>query len=237
MKSAPLCRPSAVRVMAWMLPLLWLLPLSSARAQRETFEASEYHREAAITSELSKAPSRTLDRKGAAADGKPMTVKATDIAVSFGNVYFKLDSTEFRDKASADQVGEMAGALKSGKLRTRTFLVEGHTCDLGEAGYNLKLSAQRADAIRHRLVIAGVAAERLRAIGFGESEQIATPGPRADATTSENIRSGNRRVVLRLLPETMADPAADKARKPATAAKPAPAPPAPTGIPPRGAKK
>ena len=58
-------------------------------------------------------------------------------------------------------------------------------------------------------------------MGFGESEQIATPGPRADAATAEKIRSANRRVVLRLLPETPAAPA--KPAPPAAAVKPAPA--------------
>jgi len=226
MKTAASRRSAAVRIMCWMLPVLSILHAPSALAQRETFDASEYRKEAAISAELSRMPSKTMPRRGASPDGKPLTVTATDIAVSFGNVYFKFDSTELRDKASADQVMEMAAALKSGKLKHRRFLIEGHTCDLGEAGYNLKLSARRAAAIRQKVVAAGVAPERLSVIGFGESEQIATPGPRADAAAAEKIRSGNRRVVLRLLPEAAITPATEKPKKPAASTpKPSPRPP------------
>ncbi len=107
----------------------------------------------------------------------------------------------------------MAAALKKGRLQSRRFLIEGHTCDLGEAGYNLRLSARRADAIRLRLIAAGVAPGRLAVMGLGESEQIATPGPRADAVTAEGIRSANRRVVLRLLPDRETPPLPPKSKK------------------------
>ena len=182
------------------LAILALLPFTVAQAQRETFEVSEYRKEADISAALAKEPTAAVARKGANAAGELVTVAATNVAESFENIYFKLDSTELRDKASADQVKEIAEALKSAKIRNRRFLIEGHTCDLGEAAYNLKLSAQRAQTIRQALIANGVAAGRLEIIGFGETEQIATPGPRADAATAEKLRTQNRRVVLRLLP-------------------------------------
>ena len=52
--------------------------------------------------------------------------------MSFDNIFFKFDSTELRDDASRLQVEEIATTLKSPKLAGTRFLIEGHTCDLGE---------------------------------------------------------------------------------------------------------
>ena len=67
---------------------------------------------------------------------------------------------------------EIAAAMKSPKLKGTRFLIEGHTCDLGEDDYNLQLSAQRAETIRKLLVRKGVAADRLAVLGFGETELV-----------------------------------------------------------------
>jgi len=67
--------------------------------------------------------------------------------------------------------------------------VEGHTDDLGDETTNLTLSQARADAVVEYLVAGGVAADRLIAIGFGESTPI------ADNATEEG-RTANRRIVF-----------------------------------------
>ena len=67
--------------------------------------------------------------------------------------------------------------------------VEGHTDDWGEEATNLTLSQARADAVVAYLVAAGVAEDKLIAIGFGESDPI------ADNTTEEG-RAANRRIVF-----------------------------------------
>jgi OmpA-OmpF porin, OOP family len=71
-----------------------------------------------------------------------------------------------------------------------TGVVEGHTDDQGADAANLSLSQRRADAVRTYLVDKGVAASRLTAKGFGETQPV------ADNTTREG-RAQNRRVVLR----------------------------------------
>jgi outer membrane protein OmpA-like peptidoglycan-associated protein len=70
-----------------------------------------------------------------------------------------------------------------------TLAIEGHTDDIGGAAYNLALSEKRARAVLAHLVQAGIAAERLSALGKG----LATPV--AD-NTSELGRARNRRVEL-----------------------------------------
>ena len=67
--------------------------------------------------------------------------------------------------------------------------VAGHTDSKGSDKYNMKLSKQRADAVRNFLITKGVSADRLTAKGYGESQPV------ADNATEEG-RFKNRRVEL-----------------------------------------
>jgi len=75
-----------------------------------------------------------------------------------------------------------------------TVDILGHTDNVGEAGFNQQLSAQRADAVRIVLINDGVAAGRLRAFGRGENE------PKATNLTEEG-RQENRRVEIVIRPK------------------------------------
>jgi len=104
-------------------------------------------------------------------------------------LHFKLNSTEFADAAKgARQVATIAAAMKS-LPETTCFLLEGHTCDLGENAHNQKLSESRALAVRTLLARYDVAPTRLLAAGFGESQCEAH-------NDSEEHRAQNRRVVI-----------------------------------------
>ncbi|MDZ7593680.1 MAG: OmpA family protein [Thiobacillus sp.] len=67
--------------------------------------------------------------------------------------------------------------------------VAGHTDSMGSDAYNMRLSQQRAEAVRNFLISRGVAADRLTAKGYGESQPV------ADNATEEG-RFKNRRVEL-----------------------------------------
>ncbi len=55
-----------------------------------------------------------------------------------------------------------------------TIVVEGHTDSRGSDAYNQVLSEKRAQAVRTALVEMGVAAERIEAVGYGESRPISS---------------------------------------------------------------
>ena len=78
--------------------------------------------------------------------------------------------------------------------RNPTIRVEvaGHTDSDGAAEYNESLSQRRAETVRDFLISQGVAADRLTALGYGESAPIADNGTAAG-------KAQNRRVVLRVL--------------------------------------
>ncbi|MDO9387574.1 MAG: OmpA family protein [Thiobacillus sp.] len=67
--------------------------------------------------------------------------------------------------------------------------VAGHTDSMGSDAYNMKLSRQRAAAVRNFLISRGVAADRLTAKGYGESQPVAD-------NATEDGRFKNRRVEL-----------------------------------------
>lgn len=181
------------------LVLVFCCVWDEANAQRETFESSEVRRADAVLHEFSNVGrgGELRQRQGVSAWGNKETVRASVSAVSFDNIYFKLDSTELSDHASTLQLKEIASALKSRDLSGVAFLIEGHTCDIGEEGYNLKLSARRAEAVKAWLVKQGIASERLAVLGFGEEEPAVKLEGKESAAQQERKRAKNRRVVFR----------------------------------------
>jgi OOP family OmpA-OmpF porin len=105
-------------------------------------------------------------------------------------VNFDFDSAEVRPDSAPilDQAVESLGANVE-----VIVLVEGHTDALGTDEYNQALSVRRAESVFRYLVNRGVAPERLRIEGFGESRPVAS-------NDTEPGRAQNRRVELRVMP-------------------------------------
>jgi outer membrane protein OmpA-like peptidoglycan-associated protein len=71
--------------------------------------------------------------------------------------------------------------------------IAGHTDNVGGDAFNMQLSQQRANSVRTYLASAGVAPQRMQAIGYGESRPVADNG-------SDYGRAQNRRVEVTLSP-------------------------------------
>lgn len=69
----------------------------------------------------------------------------------------------------------------------------GHTDDVGDEGYNQGLSFRRADSVSNILLNNGVAYQRVRSYGRGETTPVASNG-------DENGRAQNRRVEIVITP-------------------------------------
>lgn len=78
------------------------------------------------------------------------------------------------------------------KYRNYNVVIEGHTDDIGDEEYNLRLSEKRAMTVKQYLVKQGVDASRLKYVGMGESM------PFYPNTNDENRRR-NRRVEFLLV--------------------------------------
>lgn len=126
---------------------------------------------------------------------KGLTVEVQKVAVKvdadtqerFQNIHFELGSAHLRDQASLRQLEEIAKAMQM--VGAEKFLIEGHTCDLGEEADNKQLSHRRAQAVIAELARLGVPAERLQPLGFGEEKPL-TPNH------DEIERQVNRRVEI-----------------------------------------
>jgi OOP family OmpA-OmpF porin len=102
-------------------------------------------------------------------------------------VQFDFNSARIRPD-SFRAVGLMADALYHPYLQGYRFLIVGHTDAKGNREYNLKLSQQRADAIREALINPfGISPSRIEAVGLGEEQLLNRTNPEA---------AENRRVQL-----------------------------------------
>jgi outer membrane protein OmpA-like peptidoglycan-associated protein len=84
-------------------------------------------------------------------------------------VNFAYNSAELTSDAriTLDRLGY---ALIDDRLKSFTFMIEGHTDAKGNADYNQKLSERRAEAVRQYLVAQfAIDQSRLRALGFGKA--------------------------------------------------------------------
>lgn len=105
---------------------------------------------------------------------------------TFEDVHFDFDRYTLR--AEAQRVLEQAlAAMKENP--TLRLTVEGHTCSIGTAEYNLALGERRSNAVRDYLVQNGIAANRLTSVSFGEER------PKHD-NSREETRRLNRRAAL-----------------------------------------
>lgn len=104
-----------------------------------------------------------------------------------GGVLFVTGKSELLP-AARDQLQTVAKALID-QGDSRAIVIEGHTDSRGDEGTNMTLSQQRAEAVRSFLITSGVPAERITAVGRGES------APVASNDTAEG-RANNRRVEL-----------------------------------------
>lgn len=112
--------------------------------------------------------------------------RGTVITLS-GAVLFKTGESDLLPIAER-RLDAVAEALKDQEDGT-TIVVEGHTDSRGSAQMNMELSRNRAESVRSYLVGKGVEPERIKAVGKGEAQPIAT-------NDTPEGRANNRRVEI-----------------------------------------
>jgi outer membrane protein OmpA-like peptidoglycan-associated protein len=111
------------------------------------------------------------------------------------DVLFDFDKYSLRPEA-ADTLGKV-GKVVSG-YPNAPLLIEGHTDAKGTHPYNMKLSENRAGAVKQWLVSnAGVQGSRIQTSGWGETKPVA-PNTNPDGSDNPKGRQKNRRVDLTL---------------------------------------
>lgn len=146
-------------------------------AEAQSTEIKLARREAELASETAASLQRRLEY---------MEYRETDrgVVITLGDVLFEVGRAELLPAArqNVDDVIELLDSEPGKRIR-----IEGHTDSTGSAALNLRLSQQRAEAVRSALVERGIEAARMDAVGMGKDFPIAS-------NDSETGRASNRRV-------------------------------------------
>ncbi|MFC3193501.1 OmpA family protein [Marinicella sediminis] len=111
------------------------------------------------------------------------------LVMTLGDFVFDSASANIKQTA-VDNFGKVLEFIDG--YPDRSIRIEGHTDSSGSESFNLKLSQERADAVKALLVEYGIAAARIEAIGMGESLPVAD-------NNSEAGKAKNRRVDVIIL--------------------------------------
>jgi OmpA-OmpF porin, OOP family len=129
-------------------------------------------------------------RGGRATDAVTLTVMAPPppkITRDFEDVHFDFDRYSLRPEATR-MLDEFIEFLQKEQPQLRVE-IEGHTCSIGTAEYNIALGDRRAHSVRDYLLARGITADRIVTVSYGEER------PKHD-NAREETRRLNRRAAL-----------------------------------------
>jgi len=151
-------------------------------AESRASEIELARREAQLATEAAESLRRRLEY---------LELRETDrgVVITLGDVLFASGETTLQPEAR-QQLPDVVELLQGEP--GKQVRIEGHTDSTGSTSANLRISEQRAEAVKNALVELGVDAGRIRAVGMGEDFPIAS-------NDSAEGRSQNRRVDVILL--------------------------------------
>ncbi len=137
---------------------------------------------------------RTLDKQAQEIDAIPdaeVEREPDRIFVAFpADVLFDVDSRALQPGAFG-RLDRLADSLL--RHPDTEAIIRGHTDSSGSRDYNLRLSEDRADAVRRYLIAEGIPRSRVKAIGFGDAMPLVSNDTAAG-------RQQNRRVEIEIRP-------------------------------------
>lgn len=169
--------------------------LQAEQRAREVEQARLEAEQKAREAEQARAAALAAQAQSAALSREMAELKAQEtergVLMTLGDVLFATGRAEVAPGAQRS-LEKLADFLR--KYPTRDVLIEGHTDSIGTQESNLRLSEQRAEAIKTLLVARGVSADRIVTKGYGMQYPLVTND------TAEG-RQQNRRVEIVVLNE------------------------------------
>lgn len=104
------------------------------------------------------------------------------------NVLFDFDKAVLKPEGKAE-VDKLVAEMK--KFPKDTVVIEGHTCNVGPAEYNMGLGQRRADAVKAYMVESGIDAARVETVSYG----LTKPAVPNDTPANRKL---NRRAVFNI---------------------------------------
>jgi peptidoglycan-associated lipoprotein len=123
-----------------------------------------------------------------ASDSVTIQVVAAPVVapIVFEDVHFDFDRYSLRPEAVRTLDEAVAVLQRNPDVRVE---IEGHTCNIGTAEYNMALGERRANSVKDYLISRGIAASRFSTVSYGEER------PKYD-NAREETRRLNRRAAL-----------------------------------------
>ncbi len=106
------------------------------------------------------------------------------MVLTLGDVLFDVNEATLKPGAERN-IDNIANFMQ--EHPEKSVQIEGHTDSMGDDGYNMQLSENRANAVRQALVLRGVESYRISTRGFGETLPVAS-------NDNQSGRQQNRRV-------------------------------------------
>jgi outer membrane protein OmpA-like peptidoglycan-associated protein len=165
-------------------------------AQRDAMAAQGRADASQRQSDASQQQTMDAQRRTAALEAqlRDLNAKKTDrgMVITIGDVLFDTGRADLKEGGRRN-MEKLVGFLK--EYPERKAVIEGFTDSVGSDASNQSLSGRRAEAVRSALLGMGVGAERISAMGYGESYPVA-------GNDSAGGRQMNRRVEIVLSDET-----------------------------------
>jgi outer membrane protein OmpA-like peptidoglycan-associated protein len=162
----------------------------AAAAQAAQQQAALEAKEQAAREEAERAQAQTAALRAQLLQQLNQVLQTTDtprgLVVNMADVLFATNRYEITQDAKL-KLAKLAGIIQAHP--GLSLAIEGYTDTTGTADYNLKLSQQRADAVRDFLVAQGMSGDTISAKGLGEDNPV------ADNSTAAG-RKQNRRVEI-----------------------------------------
>ena len=96
---------------------------------------------------------------------------ALDSELGFKRVQFDFNKNSIR-KDQSPVVAADIDAAKKAVAQGKKVVVQGHTCQMGAAAYNMALSQRRAEAVKSQMVHAGIDSELVKTVGYGYEQPL-----------------------------------------------------------------
>jgi OOP family OmpA-OmpF porin len=153
------------------------------------------------TSSWNAADATIVGCDGAAVDTRVELVKGDPAGLVSATIIpaaalFAFDSAELSD-AGKQAIDEYRETLRPGLTDAYAAIISGHTDSTGDENYNMDLSLRRAGSVRDYLVSTGTDGDKLRVLGRGELEPIAS-------NETKEGQAVNRRVEIIVVGEVRA---------------------------------
>lgn len=130
------------------------------------------------------------------------TVVVEDVEKLRSEFLFAFDKDELRPEAITT-LNQLAARLSDSSVRLAR--VEGHTDFMGTEKYNQALSERRAKVVANYLVSQGVPAEKISAVGLGESQARMTESCQAQVAGIKNKAKKRAELIACIEPDRRTD--------------------------------